>query len=125
MVLNLELINPVTVANNVNWIIYWTSYEVISEILVSVIYLFFPILILCDDMNVLVVNDNSDTKDDVLELVDIENMNTRLTVKSVTRSVLLVEIVLVFCVLIICDFIVRRTYTAFTLKNQRSNTRCK
>ena len=76
-------------------------------------------------MNVLVVNDNSDTKDDVLELVDIENMNTRLTVKSVTRSVLLVEIVLVFCVLIICDFIVRRTYTAFTLKNQRSNTRCK
>ena len=76
-------------------------------------------------MNVLVVNDNSDTKDDVLELVDIENMNTRLTVKSVTRSVLLVEIVLVFCVLIICDFIVRRTYAAFTLKNQRSNTRCK
>lgn len=69
---------------------------VILKIKIPAIYLFSDILILWNDVSVLVVIYNSNTKDDVLKLAVIENINMSLMAKRTTRGVLIVETVLVF-----------------------------
>ena len=57
--------------------------------------------------------DNCDTKDDVLKLVAIDNINISSARKSITCAVFIVKIVLVFLVLTIRGGPVGRIYVEF------------
>ena len=68
----------------------------ISVISVLVIDFISPIDILWDGVIVLMTIDDSGTKDDVLKLVAIDNITMSSVRKSITCTVLIVEIVVVF-----------------------------
>ena len=68
----------------------------ISVISVLVIHFISSIDILWNGVIVLMTIDDSVTKDDVLKLVAINNINTSSLKKSITCTVLIVEIVVVF-----------------------------
>ena len=87
---------------------------VISEISVPAIEFVSTIVILLEGVIVLIVIDDSGTKDDVLKLVAIDNINRNSVRKSTTYSVLIVEIFLVYWVLTIQGDPVGRMYVDFT-----------
>ena len=97
LLLNLELFVPVVVLDTILLVGLPAFVSImISEISVPAIDFISPIDILWDGVIILMTIDDSGTKDDVLKLVAIDNINMSSVRKSIACTVLIVEIVLVF-----------------------------